>query len=315
MTEAPSTLRKRPAPEDINTSCSSQRHRTILFKDLEQGEEAYKHRILREVYTNPSDRTVSGSFWILKCDLHNRHFCAKSDVGNKKSAEKHLPEHRDGYKSSSASRTRVFECFGFAVKGCEDHQVLEYNRRVEANIAERLHEKKTQRRSGRQRWTVTDTRDSSTEVAQVNHSGTFVENPEPGQLYIVLWRSKKERTKRPFAGLMLPMGDFNDIGIRGNFEQSGLSDTIPPCYNPRREGEGNPGWSKSYEDGGKRLANRKFPFLCFDHETDLQRCSKVWIAAKNIQPYDADGYNQKYRILAEDIRQWHKPAPSTNQGN
>lgn len=221
---------------------------------------------------------------------------------------------------NSASKSRTFECFGVAVKNCTEGLMLEYNAWVQAAVDEGRYKKETNMKSQTGRFKSGGGNGSSSatgEAATGNHIplGPFVANPEPGELYLVHWNMNKTGAKKkPFAGLMLSMGDFSDFGLPGSFDDTWLAQMVPPCYKHRQRGQGHPGWSKGYEDDGRKLRTRKFPFLCFDHETDLQSCSKTWILAGDIHVFRADGFDAKYRRLVEQCRGLERSMVHTGQG-
>lgn len=312
---------------------SSRQITALKFEELYRENAKHRYTILCETYTHPANGSITGDFWVLACGDHNTHYWAATKGGAKKAAEKHLSMHRSDYDPRSAPTTRIFECFGIPVHGCDEEKASLYNKWVQTAVSEGLYQKETHASTQKRKMkrtvddrapdlpvvtTVDDSNDDEDEDDDnddddnSNPKRGFVESPEPGKLYIVSLRKGREK-KKPFAGLTLPFGDFTGIGLPGSFDESGLADTLPDCYKPRSPGQGPPVWSRGFEEGRKRKM-RKFPFLCFDHDRDLQACSKAWIPVRDVQPFDADGFDTKYKGLVEQYRRRIASMTRTNQG-
>lgn len=114
-------------------------------------------------------------------------------------------------------------------------------------------------------------------------------NPTVG----IIYRLYYSHDQNWYAGIRLPLGSFNAVGIAGDFSSTDLRLSAPKCYEPN--GKGTLGWAESYQDDGQNTMERSYPVLYFDDEMDIpvrgrfslpQRNVLAWLAAKDFRPFD-----------------------------
>ncbi|KAI1357472.1 hypothetical protein F5Y08DRAFT_346693 [Xylaria arbuscula] len=80
-----------------------------------------------------------------------------------------------------------------------------------------------------------------------------------GEVYGVTWVNG-----HCYPGILLPLGDFDEIGMCGSISLVLRSYPGPPCY--RYHGDRIIGWYRGYEEGGSLFNERQYPFLLLDEE-------------------------------------------------
>lgn len=135
---------------------------------------------------------------------------------------------------------------------------------------------------------------------------------EPGEIYIIRWNggSGRRHVKEPYAGVLLPMGDFESVGLRGRFRDTDLAKTIPSCYQTATDGD----WKAEYKDGGPRARRRKYPFLCVDSTTSIDDCSLDWVRVSDIRHFDEHAFDDRYRPALNEYQQRTAWAMHEGQG-
>jgi hypothetical protein len=141
---------------------------------------------------------------------------------------------------------------------------------------------------------------------------TIANRLEPGETYIIRWGggSGRRQVKEPYAGVLLPMGDFESVGLRGRFRDTALAKTIPACYQTATAGD----WREDYKDGGPRARRRKYPFLCVDSMTSIDNCSLDWIRVSDIRQFDEHAFDDRYQPVLEEYQRRTALAMNAGQG-
>ncbi|KIL86903.1 hypothetical protein FAVG1_09456 [Fusarium avenaceum] len=107
-----------------------------------------------------------------------------------------------------------------------------------------------------------------------------ITDPEPGRIYLTFWA----KTKEWLAVLLLPMGDFNSVGIPGSITTCGLSESLPSCYRYNRTRK-KYSWTTEYRDGMRLVNERMFPVIFFDGRDFPHKSAIMWIEAKNLRKF------------------------------
>ncbi|KAB5511599.1 hypothetical protein GE09DRAFT_1067655 [Coniochaeta sp. 2T2.1] len=117
-----------------------------------------------------------------------------------------------------------------------------------------------------------------------------VVDPAIGEIYRAYWKS----TDTWYAAVLLPTGSFDAVSMSGNLADTGLIKYIPNCYQSNRNQI--PGWTEAFQDGGPRVAERKFPVMyltddCMEIPPEGELCLPgkdllAWVPAKNLRPFD-----------------------------
>ncbi|KAL7619553.1 hypothetical protein AAE478_010093 [Parahypoxylon ruwenzoriense] len=97
-----------------------------------------------------------------------------------------------------------------------------------------------------------------------------------GEIYKVLRGFATERT-----AIVLPTGDFREIGIWGTLPETSLGISIPACYRHNKNPVEILGWERDYDDCGPKVTDREFPMLFFDSQMPATELS--WVSAKCIR--------------------------------
>ncbi|KAG5657746.1 hypothetical protein KAF25_007779, partial [Fusarium avenaceum] len=107
-----------------------------------------------------------------------------------------------------------------------------------------------------------------------------ITDPEPGRIYLTFWA----KTKEWLAVLLLPMGDFNSVGIPGSITTCGLSESLPSCYRYNMTKK-KYSWTTEYRDGMRLVDERMFPVMFFDGRDFPHKSAIMWIEAKNLRKF------------------------------
>ncbi|KAI1349551.1 hypothetical protein F5Y01DRAFT_184153 [Xylaria sp. FL0043] len=110
-----------------------------------------------------------------------------------------------------------------------------------------------------------------------------ITNPTPGNVYL----GYRPQSKSWLAVLLLPLGNFEEIGLKGTIADAGLLHNVPPCYRYSRKAKAFRGWQDGFEDGGPFTMNRQFPIIYFDDQFP-KRCSTAWMSAKDLKLFDPE---------------------------
>ncbi|KAM0250809.1 hypothetical protein ACHAP5_002026 [Fusarium lateritium] len=107
-----------------------------------------------------------------------------------------------------------------------------------------------------------------------------IANPEPGRVYLTFWA----KTKEWLAVLLLPMGDFNSVGIPGSITSCGLSESLPSCYRFNKRTKKYT-WAREYQDGMPLVSERIFPVMYFDGREFPHKSAIMWIEGKDLRKF------------------------------
>ncbi|XXH01456.1 hypothetical protein Hte_007816 [Hypoxylon texense] len=114
-----------------------------------------------------------------------------------------------------------------------------------------------------------------------------ITDPAVGEIYKV----QDKRFPAGYAVLVLPLGNFDVIGISRSIRDTSLIKKVPPCYR-YDEQDMSFGWRRDYEDDGPKVMNRKFACMCFHRgkeeiplEGEFTAANEdfCWISAKVIR--------------------------------
>ncbi|KAI0382534.1 hypothetical protein F5Y04DRAFT_252872 [Hypomontagnella monticulosa] len=122
----------------------------------------------------------------------------------------------------------------------------------------------------------------------------FVTDPQVGEIVKV--------QLGPFnTAVILPTGDFDEIGISNSIRNTTLGNSIPSCYMWDRRNMEIFGWKPDYDDDGPRVADRKFPVMFLDTIAQIPLKGEFtgagadfgWVSAKDIRRIDpsSTGYS------------------------
>ncbi|KAI0433344.1 hypothetical protein F5Y09DRAFT_351775 [Xylaria sp. FL1042] len=109
-----------------------------------------------------------------------------------------------------------------------------------------------------------------------------ITDPTPGNVYLGYW----PKSRSWLAVLLLPLGNFGDIGLSGTIADTGLLHDVPPCYRYSRRAKAFRGWQDGFEDGGQFVVDRQFPVIYFDDS--FPGGSVGWMPAKNLKIFDPE---------------------------
>ncbi|KAH7029665.1 uncharacterized protein B0I36DRAFT_350501 [Microdochium trichocladiopsis] len=263
-----------------------------------------------------------GNYYILFCKEHSVHFKYKLPIGG---AAKHLfsPLHGEPKKSWP----RAVELLGYLVTGCNDQLKTEHNRKVEKKF-ESGHIPQNQRSkflppkkppqakppappaAKAQMQTPSTPKPSApapgdrpkdiTTPPSAWANGIFY--PKTFHIYQAKWGTGNGATHYPV--MILDWDSQADSGLGGTLNDTQLLDAggdPPGCYQYDQPVEKIIGWEDGYEDGGPKVASRKFPVLFFDAQK-----SAAWIFGRSLKRYPLyeDLQDQKERKKQLEVRRW-----------
>ncbi|KAI1770238.1 hypothetical protein F4818DRAFT_433885 [Hypoxylon cercidicola] len=135
-----------------------------------------------------------------------------------------------------------------------------------------------------------------------------------------------------YAALVLPRGDFDEIGISRSIHDTDLR-KIPPCYWYNEQDMSIIGWQKDYDDGGPKVNERKFPCMVFKDDTEIPLEGKFtaadqsfkWISAEAFRSFDlpanasrfikgwktANKFSERLRLIREKRANQNRRAGDT----
>lgn len=139
--------------------------------------------------------------------------------------------------------------------------------------------------------------------------------PVPGQLYLGYWGGEEARfdtdSEDWYAVICLPTctdsDDFSSVGLPGaSLKTVKLLEDVPDCYLYDPILQKITGWSEGYEDTGRRVSERKYPFVFIDSTEGVTLCQFAWVSVRDIKPFEDDGFDEKYRdTLLEYLASYH----------
>jgi hypothetical protein len=289
----------RPARAHVNSRASGSRpHRlkTIHFDEVFQnGLAAVKHMIVR--YPKKSNEWI-----LLRCDEHSLAFGRNPMLG----AARHLntPEHGQLIRNDRVS----VEKLGVRVLGCDEKKAGQNNMVFKARVdgSRRSYANRpaaspdpsaadTTENSTTERQEDVESHEADEREEQEAGSKTFegVTDPVVGEIYSAHW----PRTKVCYAAVLLPAADFQAVGLSGSIFDTALVKYVPMCYRTDKPRRMFCGWAPGYEDGGAKVAKRRFPVLFMDadlqiplrgHPTFPHKDLFGWVYAKDLRPLDLE---------------------------
>ncbi|KAJ9133164.1 hypothetical protein NKR23_g10933 [Pleurostoma richardsiae] len=283
--------------EDGKRRRKTSRTRTIEFDEVFQGGRAkYKHKIIE----HPES---SGQWFILRCDSHSTHFGYNAVT----SAGRHLSHKEHG--SLLQGKDIAVQELGVRVLGCDAAKAKQNNDVFEVAIRDgykvlKGDDARDSRRSHTQTTPMT-TRGRGARVrsfADEEQPKPFdgVTDPVVGELYLGYWRSRSRSSSSGwYAVVLLPLGDFEAVGISGSISETRLAKGhIPICYISDKKTRTILGWAERFEDGGPDVAKRKFPVMYFDDDQAIPSDgllpmpspdSLAWLPADQLRPFGQYG--------------------------
>lgn len=112
-----------------------------------------------------------------------------------------------------------------------------------------------------------------------------------GEVYRAYWKPSKSW----YAAVVLPIGKFESVTLRGSILETGLVKHIPVCYRSDSRTKAIMGWAQDYQNGGPKVKNRKFPVMYFDEGLEIPSKGELtipdknllsWVSAKNLMSLD-----------------------------
>ncbi|KAL6365923.1 hypothetical protein LRP88_00506 [Fusarium phalaenopsidis] len=108
-----------------------------------------------------------------------------------------------------------------------------------------------------------------------------ITDPEPGQVYLAFWESSKQW----IPVLLLPMTDFERVGVSGSLDSLGLAEILPICYD-QDSLTGERTWRDGYKNGQPLVTEREFPAIYFEGRAFPDKSPVGWVAAKDLRKFD-----------------------------
>ncbi|KAK8863156.1 hypothetical protein PGQ11_009391 [Apiospora arundinis] len=139
-----------------------------------------------------------------------------------------------------------------------------------------------------------DTSRLATRAEAKERGRKVITHPLEGKPYRAYWRSGS-RGQGWYALIVLPLGNFDAIGLHGSFLETELAKSIPSCY--ERHDSTVFQWAEGYRDGERLVTKRKFPVMwihegqTFPLHKDLMMPTPAWynwLPAPDLRPFSAD---------------------------
>lgn len=127
--------------------------------------------------------------------------------------------------------------------------------------------------------------------------------PVPGRIYRAPCL-KNPQDWRP--AVLIPRGCFGDpsladVGLEGCLDGAQYLHNVPvECYRTSPETGRITGWQDGYDDGGKRVGDRKYPIMYFDDLGYLLKHSLVWRAAAELREYNYIAHASEVRAIPSE---------------
>ncbi|KAF2967443.1 hypothetical protein GQX73_g6142 [Xylaria multiplex] len=284
--------------------------RTITFDEVYQnGQAEHKDTI---VEFPPNTR----KWYILKCEEHGIRFGQRPMPG----AAKHLSGQL--HKSQTRSNALAIELLGYRVIGCNQQLAELNNDVVRRAFASGYKPKNTMQKVNRVSETsknmtqgASDDVENCTEaITNLSEKGVtlrtdvgresslpssqrrlkicregskiIITNPKTFHVYYCFWSPER----RVYPAMILGWDDQKPGGLEKSLVTTGLLDkeksSPPSCYIYKyAEGSTNAaivGWAPGFEDGGRRVEDRKFPVMFFDKKSKV---TWGWVSAKCLSKF------------------------------
>lgn len=239
-----------------------------------------------------------GKWYIFRCDKHNMHFGEKPIKG----AAKHLSA--DTHNNQTREYRLATDLLGIEVLNCDAEGQRISNEAFSKALddgyqplgnppAARI------RPQTRRRLTAMSARCRSQ-----RNIDEAVLDPAPGEIYMALWAGSDR-----VGVIVIPRGcfgdpSFADVGLPGSSlaDDTVLMDNVPECYVFCPVRRTILGWAHGYEDGGDRVAERKYPVMYFDGVDTLRKNSVAWISVKDLRVYDRESCARNKTLISNYTR-------------
>jgi hypothetical protein len=262
---------------------------TIEFDEVYQGGAAeYKHMI---VEYPPG----AAYFYILRCDEHGLHFNDRPLNGAVRHyrAEDHAePSRHPELKVISTapnSHANVVKAMGLRVLHCDEPKMVQNNNAFMRALRGgykpfRALPKRRQKRAAPEP-------PPAVQAQRMPGPEGAITSPTVGKLYLGFY-SSRTLNQGWYAVVVLPVGSFREVGLSGSLARMDLAKNIPACY--RHSGRTIEGWAEGYEDGGDKVARRKFPVMWFKDSQAFPSARAVgpprpdeygWLSALYLRPF------------------------------
>lgn len=187
-----------------------------------------------------------------------------------RTAGSHLHSTQHGCQPRDAAH--VVKSFGIYVLNCDKE-------RAEKNNAAARRAFRSQEEDGTR---LPD--DIATSGSRHGRRGGDIVSPTPGQIYLGYWN----KAKKSWPVLLLPTANLEDVGVPGTLKSLGLLEKLPSCYRCDTTTT-TLEWQEGFEDGGAKVAQRRFPVMFFDDGLEFPSESEVaWLAAKDLDVLDIE---------------------------
>lgn len=229
-------------------------------------EEVYKEGHAETKHIIVEHPRGAGQWYVIRCQDCPRDFKNKPMV----SAGSHLSS--DVHDNQPRDAANVVGNFGIPVLEC--NEVLAEKNNAVARQAFRKQEK--------------GPRPSDDTAAKDNKHGrrgtAGIVSPIPGQIYLGYW----SKAKNSWPVLLLPTANLEDVGVPGTLEGLGLLKSLPTCYRYNTTTE-TLDWKEGFENGGGKVAQRRFPIMFFDDAFKFPSESQVaWLPARDLEVLDLE---------------------------
>lgn len=168
-----------------------------------------------------------------------------------------------------------------------------------------------------------------TSVRRENEVFKGITYPTVGEIYKV----QDKRFSAGYAALILPLGDFDVIGISRSIRNTKIG-RVPPCYRYDKQDRSFLGWRRDYEDDGSKVTDRKFACMCFhkgnaeiplEGEFTAANEKFSWISAKTLRPLNLEApaskfiggwkrakrFSQRLKLIREKHANGNRPVDTT----
>ncbi|CAM1508983.1 Fc.00g027220.m01.CDS01 [Cosmosporella sp. VM-42] len=287
--------------------------KTIDFEEVFQGGNAPIK------YTIAQFPSLTGDWYILRCGQHQLNFSSRNPIWG---AGKHLGGQAHNMKRDNKL---AIETLGVRVRGCSKALAEQNNaavRQAEKNGYTQPFRSRRERRSRLQEPASAD--DDSTEglntsrlerstkidyprVRNSTRGFKGVMAPIPGEPYTAYYQI----SRKFMAVLLLPLGDFAQVGLEGNMQRTGLLEEIPGCFTYNEGTKEITGWQRGYQDGGPLVSRRAFPVIYIDGPTFPDKSPYAWVDGKDLGPFNTESYEPLYaKMVLELLRTRVGEAPA-----
>ena len=298
----------------------------IEFNEVyENGKAIKKYYIIEREFTNPETQ-IKASFWILRCQADEFNYAHE---GGTRAIFKIASKHVSKRHLHPGSDVSILTMLGVAVRNCDKELAARNNKSVVAACKDGYKAKmkmtdpvpeeaaaapagaQTSGRRPRARQRPEPSPSDAEESESESHSDDDREEPPrgviptPGRFYLTFWPNGKGKGGEWYLSLCLPMSHdvrgFTLLGLHSTFESSNLTEMMSKEYEYVAVGVNRMGVRlkagfSQYKEGGKMAHERDYPFINFDNEVGVEKCTYAWVPKKSIAIYTPDRLSNK-RVL------------------